>query len=291
MMKQIHLKSRAKINLSLDVLKKRDDGYYEVEMVMQQINLYDNVYINKRDDNQIKIATNCEYIPVNASNIAYKAADRLRKTAGVSKGVDIYIDKKIPVSAGLAGGSSNAAAVLEGLNRLWDLGLSKNELMDIGANIGADVPFCILGGTALAKGRGEKLTAIKPAIRNIWIVLAKPPISISTGEINRQLDLSIKTYRPDTIVLVDAVERGNIYDMLDNMGNVLESVTEAKHPIITEIKRKMVEYNCLGSKMSGSGPTVFGICKNYKRAKATYRHLSLLYRQVYMVQTYNGGNR
>ncbi len=288
-MEQVHLKSRAKINLSLDVLKKRDDGYYEVEMVMQQINLYDNVYISKRDDNQIKIATNCEYIPVDISNIAYKAADKLREAVGVSKGIDIYIDKKIPVSAGLAGGSSNAAAVLKGLNKLWNLKLSKKELIIIGEDIGADVPFCILGGTALAEGKGEKLTAIKPAIQNIWIVLARPPISISTGEVYRQLDLSKITNRPNTAGLIDAIKKGNIYGMLDNMGNVLETVTEVKYPIINEIKRKMMEYNCLGSKMSGSGPTVFGICKNYRRAKATYRHLSLLYKQVYMVQTYNGG--
>ncbi len=288
-MEQVHLKSRAKINLSLDVLKKRDDGYYEVEMVMQQINLYDNIYISKRDDGQIKIVTNCEYIPVDISNIAYKAADKLREVVGISKGVDIYIDKKIPVSAGLAGGSSNAAAVLKGLNKLWNLKLSKKELIIIGEDIGADVPFCILGGTALAEGKGEKLTVIKPAIQNIWIVLARPPISISTGEVYRQLDLSKITNRPNTAGLIDAIKRGNIYGISDNMGNVLETVTEEKHPIINEIKRKMMEYNCLGSSMSGSGPTVFGICKNYKRAKATYRHLSLLYKQVYMVQTYNGG--
>ncbi len=290
-MKQIHLKSRAKINLSLDVLGKRDDGYYEIETVMQQINLYDNICVSRREDSQIKISTNCEYIPVNASNTAYMAADRLREVAGISEGVDIHIDKKIPVSAGLAGGSTNAAAVLEGLNKLWDLNLSKNELMDIGEDVGSDVPFCILGGTALAKGKGEKLTVIKPVIRNIWIILVKPPISVSTGDVYRQLDLSKITIRPNTLGLIDAIEKGNIYGMLDNMGNVLESVTEMKHPIITEIKRKMIEYNCLGSKMSGSGPTVFGICKNYKRAKATYRHLSLLYRQVYVVQTYNGNKQ
>ena len=288
-MGQIYLKSRAKINLSLDVLEKRDDGYYEVEMVMQQINLYDNIYISKRDDDKIKIATNCEYIPVGISNIAYKAADKLRKTADISEGVDIYIDKKIPVSAGLAGGSSNAAAVLKGLNKLWDLKFSQEGLMSIGEKIGADVPFCILGGTALAEGKGEKLIPIEPAIRNIWLVLAKPPISISTGETYKQLDLSEITDRPDTEGLIDAIKKGSIYGILDNMGNVLETVTEVKHPIITEIKRKMMEYNCLGSRMSGSGPTVFGICKNYERAKTAYRHLSLLYKQTYMVQTYNGG--
>ncbi len=288
-MEKIHLKSRAKINLSLDVLRKRDDGYYEVEMVMQQISLHDDIYMSKRDDGQIKITTDCKYIPTDDSNIAYKAADKLRKTAGVSGGADIHIDKKIPVSAGLAGGSSNAASVLKGFNKLWDLGLSKKELMVIGEDIGADVPFCILGGTALARGKGEKLTPIEPAIRNMWIVLAKPSISISTGEIYGQLELSEITDRPNTADLVDAVEKGNIHAMLKNMGNVLEVVTGTKHPIIVDIKRKMMEYNCLGAGMSGSGPTVFGVCKNYEKAKTAYGHLSLLYRHVYMVQTYNGG--
>lgn len=288
-MKQINLKSRAKINLSLDVVGKRPDGYHEVEMIMQQINLYDNISISERDDNEIKIFTNCEYIPTNPSNIAYKAADNLRKTLSISKGVNIYIDKRIPVAAGLAGGSANAAAVLKGLNKLWDLKLSQKELMDIGINIGADVPFCILGGTALAQGIGEKLTPIESNIKNTWIVLAKPPISVSTGEVYRQLDLSKIINKPNTARLVDSIEKGNIYGISDSMRNVLETVTEAKHPIISEIKRKMMEYNCLGSMMSGSGPTVFGICKNYEKAKSAYEHLSLFYKQTYMIQTYNGG--
>lgn len=288
-MKQINLKSRAKINLSLDVVGKRPDGYHEVEMIMQQINLYDNISISERDDNEIKIFTNCEYIPTNPSNIAYKAADNLRKTLSIYKGVNIYIDKRIPVAAGLAGGSANAAAVLKGLNKLWDLKLSQKELMDIGINIGADVPFCILGGTALAQGIGEKLTPIKSNIKNTWIVLAKPPISVSTGEVYRQLDLSKIINKPNTARLVDSIEKGNIYGISDSMRNVLETVTEAKHPIISEIKRKMMEYNCLVSMMSGSGPTVFGICKNYEKAKSAYEHLSLFYKQTYMIQTYNGG--
>jgi len=288
-MKQVKLKSRAKINFSLDVKSKRPDGYHEVQMIMQQINLYDNIYISEREDNEIKIYTNCEYIPTNASNIAYKAADKLRKSLSISKGVGIYIDKRIPVAAGLAGGSSNAATVLYGLNSLWNLGLSKVELMDIGATIGADVPFCILGGTALAEGIGEELTPIESDIKNTWIVLAKPPISVSTGEVYGQLNLSKIVNRPNTNYLVDAIKEGNIYALSSNMSNVLETVTETKHPIITEIKRRMMEYNALGAMMSGSGPTVFGIYKNYEKSKSAYEHLSLLYKQTYMVQTYNGG--
>lgn len=289
-MRQINLKSRAKINLSLDVMGKRPDGYHEVEMIMQQIDLYDNIWLRERDDQEIKIFTNCEYIPSNPSNIAYKAADKLRKELSISKGINIYIDKRIPVAAGLAGGSSNAAAVLQGLNTLWNLGLSKKELMDIGATIGADVPFCILGGTALAQGIGEKLTPIDSGIRNTWFVLAKPPISVSTGEVYGQLDLSKIVNRPNTKELIDAIVEGNLYSVSENMRNVLETITEAKYSAISEIKRKMMEYNALGAMMSGSGPTVFAIYKNYERAKSAYEHLSLFYKQSYMVQAYNGGN-
>ncbi len=288
-MKQVQLKCRAKINLSLDVKRKRDDGYHEVEMIMQQIDLYDNIIISERADDEIKISTNCGYIPTTASNIAYKAADRLKSTLSISKGIDIYIDKRIPVAAGLAGGSSNAAGVLQGLNSLWDLGLSTKELMDIGVSIGADVPFCILGGTALAEGIGEKLTPIESSIKNTWIVLAKPAISVSTGEVYGGLDLSRIINRPNTDKLVEAIEEGNVYYISANMSNVLETVTETKYPIITEIKKKMMEYNALGSMMSGSGPTVFGIFKSYERAKSAYEHLTLFYKQTYMVQTYNGG--
>lgn len=290
-MEQIKLKSRAKINLSLDVIGKRSDGYHEVEMVMQQIDLYDYITINERNDSEIKIITNCEYIPKNSTNIAYKAADKLRSVASISKGVDIHIDKHIPVAAGLAGGSSNAAAVLKGLNKLWRLDLSDKELMDIGVTIGADIPFCILGGIALAEGIGEKLTPIDSNIKNTWIVLAKPPISVSTKEVYEGLNLSKIKNRPNTTNLINSIKNGNLYSVSNNMGNVLETVTEEKYSIITEIKRKMMEYNSLGSMMSGSGPTVFGIYKNYERAKSAYEHLSIFYKQTYMVQTYNGGSK
>ena len=161
--------------------------------------------------------------------------------------------------------------------------------MDIGVSIGADVPFCILGGTALAEGIGEKLTPIESSIKNTWIVLAKPAISVSTGEVYGGLDLSRIINRPNTDKLVEAIEEGNVYYISANMSNVLETVTETKYPIITEIKKKMMEYNALGSMMSGSGPTVFGIFKSYERAKSAYEHLTLFYKQTYMVQTYNGG--
>lgn len=284
-MREIQLKSRAKINLSLDVLRKRADGYHEVEMIMQQIDLYDRVVLKERDDNKITVMSDCEFIPKDSGNIAYQAALLMQNRGNTQKGIDIYIEKNIPVAAGLAGGSSNAAAVITGLNKLWNLNLSMEELMDIGVKIGADVPFCILGGAALAEGIGEKLTPIE-GLKNVWLVIAKPSISVSTAEVYGHLDLSKLTDRPNTPELLKYVEDGDLLALSRNMRNVLETVTETKYPVIKEIKNKMVEFNGLGSMMSGSGPTVFGIYKNYERAKSAYENLSILYKQTYMTQSY-----
>ncbi|AKL97137.1 4-diphosphocytidyl-2-C-methyl-D-erythritol kinase IspE [Clostridium aceticum] len=288
-MNKIQLKSRAKINLSLDVLRKRPDGYHEVQMVMQQIDLYDLItLIERKDKETIEIVTDCEYIPKNSGNIAYKAAELLRNHFHISQGLEIHINKRIPVAAGLAGGSANAAAVLKGLNRLWELNLSTEELMKFGVKIGADVPFCIQGGAAVAEGIGEKLTTIK-GLKNVWMVMAKPSISVSTAEVYSRLDLSKITNKPDLVRLLQALEDENLYTLCKNMVNVLETVTEKKHPIIRELKKKMVEYHALGSMMSGSGPTVFGIFKNYEKAKAAYENLRIINRQTYLVQSYSKG--
>ncbi|KAB3540963.1 4-(cytidine 5'-diphospho)-2-C-methyl-D-erythritol kinase [Alkaliphilus pronyensis] len=289
-MKRIQLKARAKINLSLDVLRRRPDGYHEVEMIMHQIDLFDRVQINEREDNKIVINTNCGYIPKDSDNIAYKAASLIGNTFNINKGLDIHIEKKIPVAAGLAGGSSNAAAVIIGLNRLWNLKLTVKEQMELGVKIGADVPFCIAGGAALAEGIGERLTPIK-GLKNLWLVISKPSISVSTADVYKSLSLpNIQDKRPDTQMLLRAVECGDINLLASNMKNVLETVTEEKYPVITKIKRKMMEYNALGSIMTGSGPTVFGIFKNYHRAKSAYEHLSLLYKQTYIVQSFHRRN-
>ncbi len=284
-MREIQLKSRAKINLSLDVLKKREDGYHEVQMIMQQIDLYDRILLRERKDNKIQVISNCEFIPKDSGNIAYQAALKMRNHCKSPYGLDIHIEKNIPVAAGLAGGSSNAAAVIKGLNEFWNLKLTTKELMEIGVTIGADVPFCIMGGAAYAEGIGEKLTPIT-GLKNVWMVIAKPAISVSTAEVYGQLDLSKLLDRPNTIELLETIETGDVTILSKNMRNVLESVTENKHPVIKEIKNKMMEFNALGSMMSGSGPTVFGIYKNYERAKSAYENLSLLYKQTYMVQSY-----
>ncbi|SES94677.1 4-diphosphocytidyl-2-C-methyl-D-erythritol kinase [Natronincola peptidivorans] len=290
-MSRIQLKSRAKINLSLDVLGKRSDGYHEVEMIMQQVNLYDTItLVDRRDRETIEIITDCEYIPKNNGNIAYKAAALIKETLNIPWGIDIMIEKHIPVAAGLAGGSSNAAAVLVGLNKLWQLKLTTEDLMRLGVKIGADVPFCIMGNAAVAEGIGEKLTAVK-GLENIWMVLAKPSISVSTAEVYTQLDLSKIEKRPDTQKLLKAMELGELYTLSQNMVNVLETVTEKKYPIIRQLKKKMIEYHAVGSMMSGSGPTVFGIFKTYEKAKAAYRNLKIINKQTYMVQSYSKGNR
>ncbi len=288
-MEGIEIKARAKINLSLDVLGKRLDGYHEVQMIMQQIDLYDLVSIEEMKTEGITITSDCPFIPGDCNNIAYKAADLIKETFGISKGLNINIQKNIPVAAGLAGGSSNAAAVLVGLNRLWQLNMTEQRLMALGARLGADVPFCLMGGSAYAEGIGEVLTPIE-GLKNVWLVVAKPSISISTAEVYKHLDLTKLPERRDTELLLKAVEAGDINTLAKNMFNVLETVSEAKYPVIREIKYKMLEYNAIGSMMSGSGPTVFGIFKSYERAKSAYENLSILYKQTYLVQSYSRRN-
>lgn len=286
-MRPIIIRSRAKINLSLDVIGKRTDGYHEVQMIMQQVDLYDEIMITEnRDKNDIVVNSNCDFIPKNDTNIAYKAAKLIKEQFNIPHGVNIHIEKNIPVAAGLAGGSANAAGVLKGLNTMWNLGLTIEELMELGVKIGADVPFCILGSAALAEGIGEKLTPID-GLKNTWIVLAKPSISVSTAEVYRNLDMDKITIRPETPKLIRAIKEQDLHTVSKGMANVLETVTERKHSVIRQLKSKMMEYNAMGSMMSGSGPTVFGIFKNYKRAKAAYDNLLIINKQTYLTQTYN----
>jgi 4-diphosphocytidyl-2-C-methyl-D-erythritol kinase len=285
-MDELKLQAMAKINLSLDVLNKRPDGYHNVKMVMQQIGLYDEIYL-KKIEKGIILETDCTFLPTDISNIAYKAADLVIKKYNIDKGIYIYIKKNIPIAAGLAGGSTDAAAVIKGLNTLFQLNLSLKEMLELGTGIGADVPFCILGGGALAEGIGEKLTKIN-GLRSGWIVLSKPTVSVSTAEAYGSLQLGNIKKRPDTDALVDAIERDNLYDVSKNLCNVFEAGIQKRHPIVKRIKRKMMQYGAMGSLMSGSGPSVFGIFKDYERAKSAYGKLKLLFKQTYMVRTYNG---
>lgn len=284
-MDQIKIRGRAKINLSLDVLRKREDGYHEVKMIMHQIDLYDEIILKNIEDG-IELETNCGFIPNNEGNIAYKAAKLMMDKFHIDRGIYIYIHKKIPVAAGLAGGSTDAAAVMIGLNKLWEIGATKEELMNLSVSLGADVPFCILGGAALAEGIGEKLTPIKGIDQ--WVVLCKPNISVSTASVYKSLDVSKIENHPETDKILQALKKEDVQTVVENLSNVLEPVTEKVHPIVRGIKRKMLEYHALGSLMSGSGPTVFGIYKDYNKAKSAYENLSKVYNQIYLVKSYDG---
>ncbi len=262
-MKTIKIDAYAKVNLSLDVLGRKENGYHELSMIMQQISLKDIVTIKEINDNNNKVEIKCnqEKVPTDEKNIVYSAFKLLSKKYNVDKSISIYIEKNIPISGGLAGGSTDAAAVLKGLNQLWELGLTQGELMDIGVEIGADVPFCIMGGTALSEGIGEKLTPITP-FKDILLLLANPDIEVSTEYVYKNLDLENLKDRPDIKKIISYIEQGDTKKLSKNMKNVLESVTIKKYHEIADIKADMMNCGALGSLMSGSGATVFGIFDN-----------------------------
>lgn len=282
-MDSISIKANAKINLSLDVIRKREDGYHEVRMIMQSIGLHDDVVINAMDTG-IEVTCNRHWVPTGSENIAYKAARALMDKCGLKKGIRIKIHKNIPVAAGLAGGSTDAAAVLKGMNMLFSLNLSEKDLMILGKQVGADVPFCIKGGTMLAEGIGEVLTDIKP-FSNVCIVLVKPKIGVSTAWVYNNLNLKNITSRPDTDSLIKAIEDNDLYYIAGNMRNVLESVTIEKYTVIKEIKDKLVELGALGSMMSGSGPTVFGIFENEQKARYAYQKIKCSKWECFVTET------
>ncbi len=282
-MKKIRVKAYAKINLAIDVLRKREDGYHEVRMIMQQIGLYDEIMIEEIPEPEIKICTDLDYLPENRENLAFRAAENFIQAFGIKKGVQINISKNIPVSAGLAGGSADAAAVLNGLNRLWDI-KDEKQLMALGSRIGADVPFCILGGCALAEGIGEKLNPVKEV--DCFIVLCKPNMRISTGEVYQKLQFQNITKRPNIDALIDHLNQNAPIEIFrKDMINVLETVTMKEYPILYNIKKKLLECQAEASLMSGSGPTVYGLFKDYNRAKSAQENLKKLYKETYLVKS------
>lgn len=271
-MKELKLKAMAKINLGLDVLRKREDGYHDLRMIMQSIYLYDQIEMKECAENNITVSTNLSYLPVNEDNLVYKAAKLLTDEFQIKGGVQIYLKKYIPVAAGLAGGSSDAAAVLVGMNRMFGLGLSQQDLMDRGVKIGADVPYCIMRGTALAEGIGERLTKL-PDAPDAHVVLAKPGIHVSTGFVYGNLKAGRIAEHPDIDAQVQAIKNGDLYRMAQLMGNVLETVTIPAYPVIDEIKETMLRAGAVGAMMSGSGPTVFGLFDDREKAQEAYRQL------------------
>ncbi len=268
-MDEISLKALAKINLGLDVVGKREDGYHDVRMIMQSIHLYDRVEMKKTRSPQIKGETNLFYLPVDEDNLVYRAAKLMKEEYNIKEGVRITLQKFIPVAAGLGGGSSDAAAVLVGMNRLFHLGLKQSKLMELGLKLGADVPFCIMRGTALAEGIGEKLTQLPP-MPKCPILLAKPAISVSTKHVYEQLKLTEYTQHPDIDKIVEQIKKKSLKGVGECMGNILEEVTIKEHPVIKEIKHLMKENGALGVMMSGSGPTVFGLYQNEKEIRTAY---------------------
>lgn len=255
----------AKINLTLDVLGKRPDGYHEVEMIMQTIALADKICLEHNGNGMINVKCSHPYVPSGKDNLAWKAAQLLRDWSGCRHGVDITIEKSVPVSAGLGGGSADAAAVLRGLNQLWALNLKDAELRQVAQKVGADVPFCLQGGTALARGVGERLTPL-PSPPRLWVVLLKPNLGVSTAETYKAFDPQQVRKRPDNADLIQALESGNISALAGAMGNVLESVTFRRVPLLRTIKQKALEMGALAALMTGSGPTVFALESNYRRA-------------------------
>ncbi len=276
-------RSYAKINLTLDVLGKRPDGYHDVEMIMQTVSLYDMIIVDKCDEG-IEIITNLKFLPTNENNIAYKAAQEFFDYTQINKGCKITMHKNIPVAAGLAGGSGNAAAVLCALDKLYNTNLSLNELKEIGVKLGADVPYCISGGTALATGIGEIIAPL-PSLPKCCILMVKPPISVSTGAIYNQIDSAEIQDHPNTNAMIEAIADGDIIEIAKNLSNVMGTVTESMHPIIRGIKNKMIKNGALGAVMSGSGPTVFGIFPDYETAKKSHDSFYYQFREVYLVTT------
>ncbi len=277
-MDSIQLNAMAKINLGLDVIRQRTDGYHEVRMIMQTVHIYDRLHIAKTETPGIVLTTSQRFLPTNESNLAYKAAKILMDEFQITEGVQISLQKNIPVAAGMAGGSTDAAAVLIGVNQLFDLGLDAQGLMERGVTIGADVPYCILGGTALAEGIGEKLTVLSE-MPQCSILVVKPNINVSTKFVYENLhanDLPAEVHA-DIDTQLQALEQGSLSMLASAMGNVLQTVTEPAYPVITELKNAMKEQGAINSMMSGSGPTVFGLYEEEEQAKKAYWKLRMAY--------------
>lgn len=289
-MDKIQLKALAKINLGLDVLRRREDGYHEVKMIMQTIGLHDDLEIRKTKTPGIQVKTNLYYLPTNENNLVYKAAKLLMDEFQIQDGVSIQLKKRIPVAAGMAGGSSDGAAVLWGINQMYGLGLSMQALMERGVRLGADVPYCIQRGTALAEGIGEKLSVLPP-MPKCTILIAKPGISVSTKFVYENLhanDLKPEQH-PDVDSMIEAMRQKDLGLLCSRMGNVLETVTIPAYPVINEIKRTMMDNGAIGSMMSGSGPTVFGIFDSPVAAKQVMKAVraAKLAKQICLTTPYN----
>ncbi|MDP4176816.1 MAG: 4-(cytidine 5'-diphospho)-2-C-methyl-D-erythritol kinase [Bacillota bacterium] len=277
------IKAYAKINISLDVVGKREDGYHLLKMIMQNIDVYDLLDFEIIEKG-IKISCNKKYVPTDEKNIVYKAAKLFMDSYGIKCGVKVNINKNIPVSAGLAGGSTDAAATLKALRELLKVDISDEELSNMGLKLGADIPYCLRGGTALCEGIGEKITGLKPFKNNI-LVLVKPSFGVSTKEVYQRLDIT-KVYRhPCTDDIIKFMEEENLAAVCDNMKNILENVTLNRHKVLYDIKKEAVHLGALGSLMSGSGPSVFAFFDDMMKAQHCYNKFRSKYKEVFITRT------
>ncbi len=287
-MNQIKLNANAKINLSIDIISKRSDNYHNVEMIMQEIDLHDIITIKKNNINKIRIESNNKDLPLDHHNIVYKISEYIINTYHLKNGVDIFIEKNIPMAAGLAGGSTDAAATIKGMNKIFSLNLTMDDMRDIAVKFGADISFCLVGGASLATGIGEKLKAIKSF--HSYVLLVKPNVSVSTKEVYERFNINEVKRHPNTEYLIDII-KNNKKDLLKyEMYNVLEEVTCKMHPEIKEIEEKMNHHGAIVSMMSGSGPTVFGLYDDYDCFLNAYHFLKKEYKEVYMVHTVDGSS-
>lgn len=285
---KIIIEAPAKVNLTLDVKSRYPDGYHELETVMHQIDLLDKVTIETAPGG-VEVASNSSLIPHNQENLAYRAAELILKTCGSGEGIKIYIEKNIPVGAGLAGGSTDAAAVLKGINSLYNYGINQKTLMEMGLKIGADVPFCLSNQTAIARGKGEKLTPLEKEVK-LLMVLVKPDFQISTAEVYREFEFNRVEQIPDISSFLEAWKHYNIIGIAKNMVNVLESVSIRKYHNIAVIKNKLKELGALNAVMSGSGPSVVGVFEDQSLAGHAVNQLKKEYQEVYLVSTYSRGD-
>ena len=288
-MDKLDYRARAKINLGLDVCRRLENGYHEVKMILQSVNIYDELTFQKRTTPDVVLSVQSkDYLGDLNSNLIVRAAKLMKQQYNISDGIEIKLKKNIPVAAGMAGGSTDAASTLFGINKIYELGLSQNKLMELGVQIGADVPYCIMRGTALAEGIGEQLSRLKP-VPHMWIVVAKPPINISTKLVYEQLDMNDILYHPNVDKMIQAINKESIEEIAANMGNVLERVTIPLYPIIDSIKNDMLSHGAINAMMSGSGPTVFGIFPNERTALNCQAYLKLKKeaKQVYITETFN----
>lgn len=277
------IKAYAKVNISLDIVGKREDGYHILEMIMQTIDLYDEINIEKQKKD-ITIKCNKPYVPTDERNLAYRAAKLFMEKYDIDSGVNINIKKNIPVSAGLAGGSTDGAAVLKLMNRLFEVNASDEELMEIGLKLGADVPYCIKGGTALCKGIGEEVTKLKD-FKDKILVLVKPPFGVSTKSVYQEFDLGKVRSHPNTETLIKAIESNDLKLVSNNMKNLLENVTLRKHKVLINIKEEMKNTGAIAAMMSGSGPTVFAFFDDMLKAQKCFEKMKLKYNDVFITRT------